>query len=572
MVRHSNIIQYDEIWGDEPKPWKEYLKGIGRPTLIKLASHFLGLQSNNLQREMVDIFLDRYFRTSNSLTRDWIRSVLHQKLDQYDAVTLIFPASVLHIFSYAYTLDENTVDVLDLNTAELNIFKAFLALNQELIEFERTSQTPIIEKYVPSELVLACLLITQTFAYGDFHNYFILHKYNVQIVKAVLLFEYMESHPEYSQILPEFLSYYNCSDWREFMRDITHLGLKMLEKKQEGSLELTIESDRPDYAKICAFLEKLIYEGKSDIDNKLYDFKSVRDKPIYKIEEGRYGIVFDLFVIEKIYKSQYFLLKDIFDKKLTEENKAELKSKYKIGNFRSHLTLNFSERHLLYSIMKESFPAYNNLSGDDFKHLGMSKGEPDYYLRKGNDVFLFESKDNLILAATKTSSCFQKYFKEFRSRLYNDKGVSQLRNSIDLLMNRSLKTNDGLESADVNALRIFSILVVHDAQFNALGLNSLVNYWFYEAQGEQYNQNNKITSLIILDIDTLILYSTHFKNGTVVLEDAITSYLAYISAPKSKEEFTSSYVSFSHYLQNNYPITPKQPDIFFECVEKFLTQ
>lgn len=55
----------------------------------------------------------------------------------------------------------------------------------------------------------------------------------------------------------------------------------------------------------------------------------------------------------------------------------------------------FIEKHFFYNIMERSFSTYKLFSGEKLKSL-LKDGEPDYYMRKGNKIFLFEFKDILI--------------------------------------------------------------------------------------------------------------------------------------------------------------------------------
>lgn len=53
--------------------------------------------------------------------------------------------------------------------------------------------------------------------------------------------------------------------------------------------------------------------------------------------------------------------------------------------------------------------------------------EPDYYIRNGNKIFLFESKDILIPSETKVSNDYENISSELKKRLYyEEKGMVEL--------------------------------------------------------------------------------------------------------------------------------------------------
>src|SRR5690606_13087860 len=98
-------------------------------------------------------------------------------------------------------------------------------------------------------------------------------------------------------------------------------------------------------------------------------------------------------------------------------------------------------------------------------------------------IFLFESKDILINATIKHSYDFTKYEKELRKKLYYEesdgktekKAVLQLLKNIENILKKEFPADLNYKTKSVI---IYPIIVLHDHQFNVLGLNSLVNHWF----------------------------------------------------------------------------------------------
>ncbi|MBK8483844.1 MAG: hypothetical protein IPL31_05740 [Saprospiraceae bacterium] len=78
-----------------------------------------------------------------------------------------------------------------------------------------------------------------------------------------------------------------------------------------------------------------------------------------------------------------------------------------------------------------------------------------------------------------------------------------------------------------NFIRIFPIIVVHDRQFDSIGVNKLLSMWFSDeltVLGRTCNVKN-VQELTVINIDTLLLYQEAFKNRSdCKLEQIITDY------------------------------------------------
>src|SRR5690606_16403625 len=146
----------------------------------------------------------------------------------------------------------------------------------------------------------------------------------------------------------------------------------------------------------------------------------------------------------------------------------------------------FSEKVLLYKVVPIIYSVKCiRFTGQELADMNIS-GAPDYYLRKGKDILLFESKDFLIRADLKASFDFDVYEEEFGKTLYyealpggKEKGgaVMQLIASIKRLLSKRFEADTNYFYKDVY---IYPIIITHDHQYDTPGLNELVNYWFQE--------------------------------------------------------------------------------------------
>ncbi len=278
------------------------------------------------------------------------------------------------------------------------------------------------------------------------------------------------------------------------------------------------------FAQGCAFIEKLIV--KEDDELEANDFLSLRAKPFYKIKEGVYRIIFRLFVVEKIFKGVYFILRDIN----TTLPKAD-----RISNLKSLFGDEFSEKVMTYEILKRIYP--DKCIAFTGKELADKKidGAPDYYIRKGKNILLFESKDFLIPAAAKSSFNFAQYEKEFEKKLYfvkengveKPKAVMQLIKSIKILLRNEFTANKNYNYKEVS---IYPILLTHDHQYDTGGFNHLISYWFQaelELLAEEGFFIHKIKPLIVVNIDCIIYHQVALSKN-VPLNEVLKLYAAHI--------------------------------------------
>lgn len=563
LVETSIIVSYRQIWSDKPKNWKLYLKGIGRNTLSQFTMHFANVKNRNLTIDEIDPFLKKYISPSNYglnvFLNPRLKSIINNKQKR---ISIIHSYTALKIFVYADTIVDEE-DSIRNDVAEVNFFKAIFALNQEIVSSEKDSPSEDIKRLVSKHLGFSCTVLTHTFAYSDFSNYDLFDKFICEIIKAVHLFDFMEGQTEYDEVIRQFLTYYKCESTNEYLKNTYQLGRIITRNdKKDGSIRIKIPRDE-NFFKTIQFLDSLIFNDAIVDEFKDYDFISIRSKPLYKVSEDEYNVVFDLFAIEKIFKGQYFLFANIVNS-LNDSLEKKLIQKA-LDGFRSSYTNDFSEKYLSNAIIKASFPTYHHLSETDFENYGIKSGAPDYYLRQGRNIFIFESKDNNIAGGAKLSGDFVTYHDFLKSRFGDEKGIGQLVNQIDNIFNGKYDSCDeALKNIDKYELKVYPILLVHHAQFNTSGINDLLNYWYY-LKIKDKKEIEQLSKLIVLDIDTLILYSGSFQQENLFLAKVIEEYFNFIAITSNPYE---KIISFSHFLLNSYRTNPIP--LFEKCLSRFI--
>lgn len=547
------MLRYSDIFESPPEKIDVYLKGVSRPTLLSAAEHFLGFKPTN--SENIGEFLSWYCSPENIRFAETIIEKVHLlEKSQKTKVTLVNPLASLTLYEYCYNQD-GLVDSITNIELEQNIFKAYTIIN-ETIDKKEISGKHKYEHLDQEELLIATLLIPNI-AKDEFINYN-LHNVNIcQVIKAITFFKFIER--ERSALLGGFLKKLNVSDWKTLLRELISSTWVLFEEgHQDGRTTIEISNERNNRDWVCGFLDSFIINPSKLSENE-YDFISIRNKPFFKAtKEYTYNIVFPLFAIEQIHKGLLF--------KIWEESKT-LNPK---ENFRSFYCDFFSEKALFYSVLNNGLPNnYLKLSGEEIKQRHNIDGEPDFYSRNEDNIFIFESKDILISAEIKHSYDYEAIKNELQKKLLlNEKGrkkaILQLIDNIHNTLNKTLIYDNEYNRSKV---KIYPILVLHERMFNCFGFNKLINHWFKGELEKIKKVNTKnVRPITVIDIDTFILYQDYFKEGKLKLHKLIDEYHSYTDLSikvTTDEAVIDKLISFPSYISMKYTIN-KTPKMFRE--------
>lgn len=549
------ILTFEEIFPEEKvlKP-EEYLKGGSKEKILLVASFFLGFKPSKSRYHDITELLKMLFSRENDDLAIKIFNRIQSIQNTGKDIVIINTFTSLKLFEHFFERFDDSVSQGPVEF-ERSIFKAYLALNSELINSQKISLSSTEDLKLPEKISI--MLFCQDYPISDTKNYDIVETWVTQVSKAIYLFEYLESNPKTKPLLIEFLKYFDSSDWKEYLKHLLPLTIPAVANKREAHTDINVPGGE-DFKNSCDFIEKLIVEPINKLDE--YDFLSLRARPFYKVGEGVYRIIFNLFVVEKIYKGLYFLLRDANEKLLDGQ---------KIPNFRSFYCSDFSEKNLLYRTIKMINPTKCiKFTGQELADCNI-KGAPDFYLRKGKNILLFESKDVLIGKEVKTSFDYHLYEKEFKKRFYykelpngreKPEAVLQLINFIRRLLKKEFSKDIAYNYRDVF---IYPILITHDIGFDTPGFNQIINMWF---QNEIWNLEeeglfiHRIKPLTVININTLIYYQVGLVQD-IPLHKIIDEYIvhnefklrsAFQSLEEYKQQHLEKLMPFSVFLDRHF--------------------
>ncbi|WP_138993976.1 hypothetical protein [Larkinella sp. C7] len=412
----------------------------------------------------------------------------------------------------------------------LNMLKAYLLINQKIHDKYYESRSRAIELGYDVPVFQDIFLLIHSVRFEHHTNFDI---YFPNLVKSKLYLKFCKGYPALNSHLDDFLRRKKCRDIDDFFRKYFPLIEFMISKFDERYQMIEVPSEHNEYEELCHYLDEMSIEKSIDFDS--CDFAYIRSKPMYKIRNGRYVVINEIFLIEKIYKSLYFDFKEI--------NSTQLSP---IKNFRQEFTTQFSEKYLLYTVLDKVYREnkgsnFITFSGEELK-IKLVNAEPDYYIRKSNKILLIENKDNMINGVELDNSDFEKIISVFKDRI--NKASRQIIVNIDRCLGQKI------EDKEIVNQEIYPVMIVHDNIFMTPALNLLARSWFKGLLGTQ-DKYSRIKPLTIISIDFFINYSWFIRSNKINLFNYIDKYHKFIDNKVSENNSQKSHYSFFHYIKKS---------------------
>ena len=273
-------------------------------------------------------------------------------------------------------------------------------------------------------------------------------------------------------------------------------------------------------------------------DDSLNDLRS---RPVYRLSKEKYAILFSKFFIDKMFQGMLFDMASTLAAigTFNDEVTAYKSLKQQVGE-------RFSEQYLLYRTLENTLSRRMPVRKcGEALHKVLKSGEPDYYARRNNRVFIFEFKDVRLDAQTKSSCDYD----TIRQKLYTSfvenedgkpKGVKQLANVIEKKLPEILSRVDDI--APDGGLKIYPLLVYTDGSFDIEGINYYLNSEFKKSLGG-FDDRFHVKDLVMVNINLLMKLENLFVDGKIELDKVVNEYLAY----KNSKEILNT-VPFNKYL------------------------
>lgn len=391
--------------------------------------------------------------------------------------------------------------------------------------------------------------------------------YKIQLMKVYYFFEFWQSDDKYKNYIDNFLKFYGFKDYNQYIWNILHPYLKMM---TSNTISCKIKFDETNISFINLFNQFVINEKSHSINENDDDYLLLRQYPIFKNESFTYTVLYMNFLVDKLYQGFLWDFVNV--------QKEFGSTSFNYGNLKNDMGNKFSEKILFYITMQKCFQFYGECrkTGEELNKI-FDKGEPDYYIRNVNEIFVFEFKDATLKSETKYSGnasiikkeLIEKFeLSETDRKKSQNKTVNQLNNCISELVSGKYQQHQ-VDDFNVDEIIVYPIFVFTDVVMEADG----VNYFLKERLNNLIETNNlpkdRIRDLVLINIDTLILYQDLFHNGLIDFSDCIKSYQLYVNQyePMTRVFSFDEYFKF-FIVRKGYKVTTV-PEDFNKIIQSF---
>ena len=505
----KRLLSYSVVYPDRHDKIEDLLTHVPSNTAIEVISYNLAKKTNQLIGEHdFDIWAPWLMKTRDDVKNPVGRYAQQYNLGEY---ALIDEYAMLLLISRLLTCyngrnDELTEeDLSDLFLAYMLCCDERLALVQKLPD-NKMKADDFVEAFMPG-----CLKSDGIEAPRD---------YRLLLIKCyMLLIEFPKHNETFARYVAAFCKEKQIASAKKYLDEII-LTFLMMGENDRSNCRIGFEDS--DKAAIH------FYDGLS-INPVGYkhdsDFLMMREKPLLKTGLNIYNIMYMRMFLDKAFTGLLFDMKDA----LVKVGLLDEKNGYM--NLRSMLGADFSERFFFYELMKRCFgQQYVSYSGADLEKA-LGEGMPDYYMRRGNRVFVFECKDAQVASKKKLSgdyvtiknAIFEKYVANKKG---HGKGIAQLASVIESKLPMIQKEVD--VNAPKSIMFVFPIIVYFDDCLDVEGPNYLLNKEFRrDLEGRNVSTDYEVKDLVMVNIEQLMRLENFFADDKLDLAYLINGYIDY---------------------------------------------
>ena len=515
-VTMKRLLGFKDFFPNEtPRVTEYYATKLGKDLIFKTSCYFLDyfrFRGNPpVEQLLADWFTFNSFSYESSPTyyvieREYRRIKNFHKNEPH---SLLSVESLLDMYLWCLASEglPESIEAHDSSIC-LPLLELVLLFNDGILaKYERVTQSI---KPFGEDRKLQRLILAGSFSHSDLENIDYAQLFYTQFYKKGRLLEFLALTERYQPLLMRVLNEFGCSTKEEFLRAVGAAVALPFVKNEPSWRVLNVKEDE-NKKKNIQILENLAVEDLKPEDSEQNDYLALRSKPFHRISETQYRVIFGLFLIKKLYNGLIFKLAS-YDRNF-------------LGNIRN----DFSEGVLVYETLEYVLGEAGavKITGNEFKSKDLGR-EPDFYYRNKNKMALFESKDFFMPGTIKLSYDFSAIEGELMKNGRLKKAVVQLVTNILRALRKELPIDNHYDQME---MEIYPVIIVHDSLYSAPGLNFWVYYWFLdELEKVKADDINKeldfsgVKPVTLVEIDSLILYQDHFKEGRLSLIGLLEGY------------------------------------------------
>lgn len=473
------------------------------------------VNSSSILKDKITDCYSKVFMTKQSHTDDEI---------DFKSIKIINKAATLRTIEILLSTVLNRNSKKTNNNWNENLFMLYLAVNDEIADRETKLFDKWIDKIEKKENEIRFHLflgLSQVTLNQETPN----KKAWVEILKFVQFEKWFGNQEKYKDFVDAYLEKFGVTTWYELITIIFHLNDISIDY-----IRFSKDLDKRYWKLLSYFAE----HKESSTDWK--ELSEIIKKPLFKLSNGDYLILDYNYLLDKFFSGIYHDL-------------LEFSKKNNVNKFHQDYSKDFVEGYLLVNSLKAVFgKSHIQFSEERIKSLGIKGIEnlalPDYYIRNGNKVFIFECKNSFLSNQSKINTDCEALEKDICEKFYHNykkkKAIKQLTNFIELSQDGKYQFFDKTEK--LNKIKYYPILIVTDGTLTSIGFNKLFNEYFSnEIIKLKKDDLCVIKPMTIIHINDLLYRTSKLKKLDIIIDD----YQTYCNKQKMPIE---GMVSFTDYL------------------------
>lgn len=475
------------------------------------------------------------------------------------------------IFSIPINEYKNDGDVEDF---EYDLFRVILQINENLMSFKSSN------KYNLATLSFLNFFIMNDISGQDLREVFIR-----QVQYYCTLSDFIETRQDCAIAKEAFyqsVGITKMSDYAKTWLALIALDFEYQKKQEKGcpviDLNRLQDVDGTLNISVLDFLsinlnEHISYnntEIKSRDDN--VDYRIFRARPLIKISDKKYIIYCFPILVERLYNSLFFDLKDSFKDAFNFYNKNFVEKVL----FQPQVLQCLNEK-----ITSKIYPSREMLLCGD--KIIEEDNQPDFYLRENDNLILFECKAIRINGELKDKSDIDELLSILKNKLYYsieniDKsrgkkknaervGVTQLVQQMKMIDADTFKWDNKIP----DEVAYYPVIILEDPRFVVPGLSYIINSWYKQLIIQEL-PGQMCHPIVVMSIDMLMLYSHVFKAEG--FHNIFGKYFQN-TVRYSNNDVTWTFDplgDFNIFMQESYKLSPKKKLQLFEKYKNILVK
>ena len=475
------------------------------------------------------------------------------------------------IFSIPINEYKNDGDVEDF---EYDLFRVILQINENLMSFKSSN------KYDLATLSFLNFFIMNDISGQDLREVFIR-----QVQYYCTLSDFIETRQDCAIAKEAFyqsVGIIKMSDYAKTWLALIALDFEYQKKQEKGcpviDLNRLQDVDGTLNISVLDFLsinlnEHISYnntEIKSRDDN--VDYRIFRARPLIKISDKKYIIYCFPILVERLYNSLFFDLKDSFKDAFNFYNKNFVEKVL----FQPQVLQCLNEK-----ITSKIYPSREMLLCGD--KIIEEDNQPDFYLRENDNLILFECKAIRINGELKDKSDIDELLSILKNKLYYsieniDKsrgkkknaervGVTQLVQQMKMIDADTFKWDNKIP----DEVAYYPVIILEDPRFVVPGLSYIINSWYKQLIIQEL-PGQMCHPIVVMSIDMLMLYSHVFKAEG--FHNIFGKYFQN-TVRYSNNDVTWTFDplgDFNIFMQESYKLSPKKKLQLFEKYKNILVK